>query len=91
MGLKPCFSTIQISYQIHRSSFLRLSAQVCTGGCRYTIGAARACFLEGDVGSLSTGKMADFVVLSPHSWDEFAAQGSASVVATYVGGVRAFP
>ncbi|KAM7472624.1 hypothetical protein LguiA_010807 [Lonicera macranthoides] len=57
----------------------------------YTIGAARACFLEEDVGSLSAGKMADFVVLSPHSFDEFAAQGSASVVATYVGGVRAFP
>lgn len=34
--------------------------------------------------------MADFVVLSADSWDEFAAQVSASVEATYVGGVKAY-
>uniref|UniRef100_A0A5B7BBP1 Amidohydrolase 3 domain-containing protein n=1 Tax=Davidia involucrata TaxID=16924 RepID=A0A5B7BBP1_DAVIN len=57
----------------------------------YTISAARSCFLDKDVGSLSPGKLADFVVLSTDSWDEFAAEGSASVKATYVGGVKAYP
>ncbi|XP_059652001.1 protein LONG AFTER FAR-RED 3 isoform X2 [Cornus florida] len=57
----------------------------------YTISAARACFLDKDVGSLSPGKLADFVVLSTDSWDEFASEGSASIEATYVGGVQAYP
>lgn len=57
----------------------------------YTIFAAEACFLDQYVGSLSPGKLADFVVLSANSWDEFAAGGSAAVEATYVGGIRAFP
>ncbi|KAI3448791.1 hypothetical protein Pfo_005456 [Paulownia fortunei] len=56
----------------------------------YTISAARACFLDEDVGSLSPGTMADFVVLSVDSWDKFAAGGSASVEATYVGGLQAY-
>lgn len=58
---------------------------------RYTISAARACFLDKDVGSLSPGKLADFVVLSTDSWDSFASYGSASVQATYVGGIQAYP
>lgn len=57
---------------------------------RYTISAARSCFLDDEIGSLSPGKMADFVVLSTDSWDEFAAQVSASVEATYVGGLRVY-
>lgn len=57
---------------------------------RYTISAARACFLDEDVGSLSVGKMADFVVLSVDSWDNFAVEGSASIEATYVGGLQAY-
>ncbi|KAA8519102.1 hypothetical protein F0562_013358 [Nyssa sinensis] len=57
----------------------------------YTISAARSCFLDKDLGSLSPGKLADFVVLSTDSWDEFAAEGSASVKATYVGGLQAYP
>ncbi|XP_042000285.1 protein LONG AFTER FAR-RED 3-like [Salvia splendens] len=56
----------------------------------YTISAARSCFLDEEIGSLSPGKMADFVVLSVDSWDEFAAEVSASVEATYVGGLRAY-
>ncbi|KAL2478216.1 Amidohydrolase family [Forsythia ovata] len=56
----------------------------------YTISAAHACFLDEDVGSLSVGKMADFVVLSTDSWDNFAVEGSASVEATYVGGLQAY-
>ncbi|XP_075502001.1 protein LONG AFTER FAR-RED 3 isoform X2 [Primulina tabacum] len=56
----------------------------------YTISAARACFLDEDVGSLSPGKMADFVVLSVKSWDEFAVEASASIEATYVGGLAAY-
>ncbi|CAA2942827.1 amidohydrolase isoform X1 [Olea europaea subsp. europaea] len=56
----------------------------------YTISAARACFLDEDVGSLSVGKMADFVVLSVDSWDNFAVEGSASIEATYVGGLQAY-
>lgn len=59
--------------------------------CRYTISAAQACFLDNDLGSLAPGKLADFVILSTDSWDHLAAGGSASVVATYVGGVRSFP
>ncbi|KAI3425631.1 Amidohydro_3 domain-containing protein, partial [Psidium guajava] len=57
----------------------------------YTISAAQACFLDNDLGSLAPGKLADFVILSTDSWDHLAAGGSASVVATYVGGVRSFP
>ncbi|PIN21975.1 N-substituted formamide deformylase [Handroanthus impetiginosus] len=56
----------------------------------YTISAAHACFLDEDVGSLSPGKMADFVILSSDSWDKFAAGASASVEATYVGGLLAY-
>ncbi|XP_073139159.1 protein LONG AFTER FAR-RED 3 isoform X2 [Henckelia pumila] len=56
----------------------------------YTISAARACFLDEDVGSLSPGKMADFVVLSAKTWDEFALEASASIEATYVGGLAAY-
>lgn len=58
---------------------------------RHTISAAYACFLENDVGSLSPGKLADFVVLSTSSWDEFETEGSASVEATYVAGAQAYP
>ncbi|KAF4389122.1 hypothetical protein F8388_026851 [Cannabis sativa] len=54
----------------------------------HTISAARACFLDKDIGSLSPGKLADFVVLSTDSWDEFASVGSASVEATYVAGIQ---
>lgn len=57
----------------------------------YTIRAAEACFLEKHVGSLSVGKLADFVVLSADSWHAFSAEASASVHATYVGGIRKFP
>ncbi|EYU42934.1 hypothetical protein ABFS82_14G173700 [Erythranthe guttata] len=56
----------------------------------YTITAARACFLDEDVGSLSPGKMADFVVLSVNTWETFASEASASVDATYVGGLEAY-
>ncbi|XP_071932056.1 protein LONG AFTER FAR-RED 3 isoform X6 [Coffea arabica] len=57
----------------------------------YTIWAAHGCFLDKDVGSISPGKLADFVVLSTDSWDEFSREGSAYVEATYMGGIRAFP
>ncbi|CAL1371518.1 unnamed protein product [Linum trigynum] len=57
----------------------------------HTISAARACFLEDKLGSLSPGKLADFVILSIDSWDDFAAEGSASVEATYIAGVKAYP
>ncbi|XP_021297225.1 uncharacterized protein LOC110426338 isoform X1 [Herrania umbratica] len=57
----------------------------------HTISAAQACFLENEIGSLSTGKLADFVILSTDSWDEFATEGSASVEATYVGGMQVYP
>lgn len=56
----------------------------------YTISAAEACFLDKDVGSLSVGKMADFVVLMVNSWESFAEHGSASITETYVGGRRAY-
>ncbi|XP_071715517.1 protein LONG AFTER FAR-RED 3 [Rutidosis leptorrhynchoides] len=57
----------------------------------YTISAARACFLDEDLGSLSAGKMADFVILNAESWDSFVTQETTSVAATYVSGVQAYP
>ncbi|XP_027343875.1 protein LONG AFTER FAR-RED 3-like [Abrus precatorius] len=56
----------------------------------YTISAARASFMDNDIGSLSIGKLADFVILSTNSWEDFA-EASVSVEATYVSGVRAYP
>ncbi|KAI3800730.1 hypothetical protein L1987_28824 [Smallanthus sonchifolius] len=56
----------------------------------HTISAARACFLDEDIGSLSTGKIADFVILTTSTWDNLA-QETTSVAATYVGGVQAYP
>ncbi|KAJ0245808.1 Protein LONG AFTER FAR-RED 3 [Hirschfeldia incana] len=57
----------------------------------HTISAARAAFLDQHLGSLSPGKLADFVILSTSSWDEFSKHGSASVLATYVGGKQVHP
>ncbi|KAI4323549.1 hypothetical protein L6164_023146 [Bauhinia variegata] len=57
----------------------------------YTISAARASFLDDDLGSLSPGKLADFVILSAESWEEFAEEASASVEATYISGKQAYP
>lgn len=47
--------------------------------CRYTILAAEACILDIDVGSLSTGKMAYFVVMTDDLWMGFAEHGYASI------------
>ncbi|XP_068659711.1 protein LONG AFTER FAR-RED 3 isoform X2 [Aristolochia californica] len=55
----------------------------------YTISAAFACFLDHELGSLTPGKLADFVVLST-SWEDFEENVSASVLATYVGGKLAY-
>ncbi|EEF49559.1 Exoenzymes regulatory protein aepA precursor, putative [Ricinus communis] len=57
----------------------------------HTISAARACFLDCDLGSLSPGKLADFVILSTNSWDDFETEASAAVEATYVAGAQAYP
>ncbi|XP_020534012.1 protein LONG AFTER FAR-RED 3 isoform X2 [Jatropha curcas] len=57
----------------------------------HTISAAYACFLDDDLGSLSSGKFADFVILSTNSWDDFEVEGYASVEATYVAGSQAYP
>ncbi|KMT17109.1 hypothetical protein BVRB_2g041630 [Beta vulgaris subsp. vulgaris] len=57
----------------------------------HTISAARACFLDKDIGSLSPGKLADFVVLSTNSWEKLTAEAFASIEATYIGGVKAYP
>ncbi|KAK9682800.1 hypothetical protein RND81_10G097200 [Saponaria officinalis] len=56
----------------------------------HTTSAARACFLDENIGSLSPGKFADFVVLSTNSWESLEAEAFASIEATYVGGVKAY-
>ncbi|RZC82740.1 hypothetical protein C5167_045527 [Papaver somniferum] len=56
-----------------------------------TISAAYASFLDNDLGSLSPGKFADFVVLSTNSWNELETDIAPSVEATYVGGIQAYP
>ncbi|KAH0454427.1 hypothetical protein IEQ34_016351 [Dendrobium chrysotoxum] len=57
----------------------------------YTIGAAYACFLDNELGSLSPGKYADFLVLPSSSWEEFKKSIPSSVSATYVSGLQAYP
>ncbi|RCV29090.1 hypothetical protein SETIT_5G455500v2 [Setaria italica] len=57
----------------------------------HTIHAAYACFLDHAVGSLFQGKYADFVVLPSTSWDDFARDLPAHVLATYVSGKLAYP
>ncbi|KAL9265023.1 LONG AFTER FAR-RED 3-like protein [Drosera capensis] len=57
----------------------------------HTISAARSCFLDHELGSLSPGKLADFVVLSTDSWEDFLKEVSATIDATYVGGRQAYP
>jgi len=57
----------------------------------YTISAAFSNFMENDIGSLSPGKWADFVVLSTNLWNATILEDLPSVLATYVGGVQAYP
>ncbi|KAH7667138.1 N-substituted formamide deformylase protein [Dioscorea alata] len=57
----------------------------------YTISAAHAIFLDHEVGSLSPGKFADFVVFPSTSWEEFADDVPTTVFATYINGVQAYP
>lgn len=57
----------------------------------YTISAAFSNFMENDIGSLSPGKWADFVVLSTNLWNATILEDFPSVLATYVGGVQAYP
>lgn len=57
----------------------------------YTISAAFSNFMENDIGSLSPGKWADFVVLSRNLWNATILEDFPSVLATYVGGVQAYP
>ncbi|XP_072982677.1 protein LONG AFTER FAR-RED 3 [Typha latifolia] len=57
----------------------------------HTISAAYACFLDQDLGSLSSGKYADFVVLPPNSWSEFAKDIPDVVLATYTNGKQVYP
>ncbi|XP_057524978.1 protein LONG AFTER FAR-RED 3 isoform X1 [Amaranthus tricolor] len=56
----------------------------------HTISAARACFLDKIIGSLSPGKLADFVILSTNSWEQFTAEAVASIEATYIDGIKAY-
>lgn len=55
--------------------------------------AAYASFLDHELGSLSPGKYADFVILDAKTWDEFTEQDVSSrvVEATYVNGMQAYP
>ncbi|KAJ0978780.1 hypothetical protein J5N97_014254 [Dioscorea zingiberensis] len=57
----------------------------------YTISAAYAIFLDHEVGSLTPGKYADFVVLPSTSWEEFAEDVPSTVFKTYINGVQAYP
>eukprot|EP01018_Ginkgo_biloba_P037635 Gb_34112 [translate_table: standard] len=57
----------------------------------YTISAAFSSFMENEIGSLSVGKWADFVVLSKNLWNLTANEDFPSVLATYIGGVQAYP
>eukprot|EP00249_Psilotum_nudum_P004681 c18189_g1_i3 orf=660-2312(-) len=52
----------------------------------YTLSAAYASFMDHDIGSLSYGKLADFVLLS----DMLNSSAEVSVLATYVGGTMMY-
>ncbi|KAG6552491.1 hypothetical protein Mapa_005911 [Marchantia paleacea] len=55
----------------------------------YTVNAAHAAFMDEDVGSLSVGKLADFVVLSENLLMS-SAETMPKVMATFVGGVQVY-
>lgn len=57
---------------------------------RYTWGSAYACFRDAQLGTLWPSKMADFVVFSDNLLSH-PASTTPTVLATFVGGVRAFP
>ncbi|KAK8943068.1 hypothetical protein KSP39_PZI008980 [Platanthera zijinensis] len=57
----------------------------------YTIGAAYGCFMEKEIGSLSAGKYADFVILPASTWEELKTSLPSSVSATFVNGMQAYP
>ncbi|GLJ50359.1 hypothetical protein SUGI_1073080 [Cryptomeria japonica] len=57
----------------------------------YTISAAFAAFMEYEIGSLSIGKWADFVILSKNPWNATAPEDFPSVQATYIGGIQVYP
>ncbi|XP_070680539.1 protein LONG AFTER FAR-RED 3 isoform X2 [Malus domestica] len=88
-GIKTAMKRIPPGWDTAWIPTERLSLNEALKG--YTLSAARACFLDSDLGSLSLGKLADFVILSTDSWDDAVAEESASVEATYVGGVQAYP
>ncbi|KAL5720054.1 Protein LONG AFTER FAR-RED 3 [Ranunculus cassubicifolius] len=57
----------------------------------HTISSAYASFMDEHIGSLSPGKLADFVVLSSNSWEKFESEVFSTIEGTYVGGVQAYP
>lgn len=88
-GIKAAIKRTPLNWQSPWNPSESITLDAALDG--YTISAAFAAFMEHEIGSLSIGKWADFVILSENPWNVTALEGFPSVQATYVGGIQAYP
>jgi len=88
-GIKAATERMRSNWQRPWIESERITVDAALNG--YTISAAFSSFMENEIGSLSPGKWADFVVLSTNLWNATVLEDFPSVLATYIGGVQAYP